>query len=128
MGVGLAFAIFVDATIIRGVLLPATMKLLGDWNWYLPRWLQWIPELDIEGDAAPRRSARAAAWAPRRPPPRRRSPTTTTTPSGPPPGGPLCACNEAIARPIYSNMPSAKTMLTVYQHQVPPRAARAWRA
>ena len=54
MGVGLAFAIFVDATIIRGVLLPATMKLLGDWNWYLPRWLQWIPELDIEGDSAPK--------------------------------------------------------------------------
>ncbi len=51
MGVGLAFAIFVDATIIRGVLLPATMKLLGDWNWYLPRWLQWIPELDHEGGA-----------------------------------------------------------------------------
>ncbi|HEY6886220.1 MAG TPA: MMPL family transporter [Solirubrobacter sp.] len=50
MGVGLAFAILVDATIIRGVLLPATMKLLGDWNWYLPRWLQWIPELDIEGN------------------------------------------------------------------------------
>jgi RND superfamily putative drug exporter len=39
MGVGLAFAILIDATIIRGVLLPATMKLLGDWNWYLPRWL-----------------------------------------------------------------------------------------
>ena len=59
MGVGLAFAIFVDATIIRGVLLPASMKLLGDWNWYLPRWLQWIPELDVEGtstkkDRAPR--------------------------------------------------------------------------
>jgi uncharacterized membrane protein YdfJ with MMPL/SSD domain len=52
MGVGLAFAIFVDATIIRGVLLPASMKLLGDWNWYLPRWLQWIPELDHEGGAA----------------------------------------------------------------------------
>jgi RND superfamily putative drug exporter len=49
MGLGLAFAIFVDATIIRGVLLPATMKVLGDWNWYLPRWLQWIPELDVEG-------------------------------------------------------------------------------
>jgi uncharacterized membrane protein YdfJ with MMPL/SSD domain len=50
MGVGLAFAILVDATIIRGVLLPASMKLLGDWNWYLPRWLQWIPELDVEGN------------------------------------------------------------------------------
>jgi RND superfamily putative drug exporter len=54
MGVGLAFAIFVDATIIRGVLLPASMKLLGDWNWYLPRWLQWIPELDVEGTKAER--------------------------------------------------------------------------
>jgi uncharacterized membrane protein YdfJ with MMPL/SSD domain len=39
MGIGLAFAILIDATIIRGVLLPATMKLLGDWNWYLPHWL-----------------------------------------------------------------------------------------
>jgi uncharacterized membrane protein YdfJ with MMPL/SSD domain len=44
MGVGLAAAILIDATIIRGVLLPATMKLLGDWNWYLPKWLGWIPE------------------------------------------------------------------------------------
>ena len=42
-GVGLAVAILLDATIIRAVLLPATMKLLGEWNWYLPRWLQWIP-------------------------------------------------------------------------------------
>jgi uncharacterized membrane protein YdfJ with MMPL/SSD domain len=54
MGVGLAFAILIDATIIRGVLLPATMKLLGDWNWYLPRWLRWIPELDIEGSSKPK--------------------------------------------------------------------------
>ena len=42
-GVGLAVAILIDATIIRGVLLPATMKLLGEWNWYLPRWLEWLP-------------------------------------------------------------------------------------
>ena len=57
MGVGLAFAILIDATIIRGVLLPASMKLLGDWNWYLPRWLEWLPELDHEGGGAekPRR-------------------------------------------------------------------------
>ena len=45
MGVGLAAAILIDATIIRAVLLPATMKLLGDWNWYLPNWLGWIPHL-----------------------------------------------------------------------------------
>jgi RND superfamily putative drug exporter len=45
MGVGLAVAILVDATVVRAVLLPATMKLLGDWNWYLPRWLEWLPHL-----------------------------------------------------------------------------------
>jgi RND superfamily putative drug exporter len=44
MGVGLAAAVLIDATIIRGVLLPATMKLLGDWNWYLPKSLGWLPE------------------------------------------------------------------------------------
>ena len=43
MGVGLAAAILIDATLIRAVLLPATMKLLGDWNWYLPSWLGWLP-------------------------------------------------------------------------------------
>ena len=42
-GVGLAAAVLIDATIIRAILLPATMKLLGDWNWYLPKWLEWIP-------------------------------------------------------------------------------------
>jgi uncharacterized membrane protein YdfJ with MMPL/SSD domain len=46
MGVGLAVAVIVDATIVRAVLLPAAMKLLGDWNWYLPRWLEWLPRLD----------------------------------------------------------------------------------
>jgi uncharacterized membrane protein YdfJ with MMPL/SSD domain len=45
-GVGLAAAILIDATIVRAVLLPATMKLLGAWNWYLPSWLEWLPRLD----------------------------------------------------------------------------------
>jgi len=45
MGVGLAVAVLIDATIVRAVLLPATMKLLGDWNWYLPRKLQRIPRI-----------------------------------------------------------------------------------
>jgi RND superfamily putative drug exporter len=45
MGVGLAVAVLIDATVIRGVLLPASMKLLGRWNWYLPRWLEWLPRL-----------------------------------------------------------------------------------
>jgi putative drug exporter of the RND superfamily len=48
LGVGLAVAVLLDATLIRGVLLPATMKLLGDWNWYLPRWLEWMPRLSAE--------------------------------------------------------------------------------
>ncbi len=48
MGVGLAVAVLIDATIVRAVLLPATMKLLGDWNWYMPRWLEWIPSLTPE--------------------------------------------------------------------------------
>jgi uncharacterized membrane protein YdfJ with MMPL/SSD domain len=53
MGVGLAVAVALDATVIRGVLLPASMKLLGDWNWWLPRHLRWLPEVSLEGDAAP---------------------------------------------------------------------------
>jgi anti-anti-sigma factor len=53
MGVGLALAVFIDATIVRAVLLPATMKLLGDWNWYLPSWLQWLPQVAVEPATAP---------------------------------------------------------------------------
>jgi putative drug exporter of the RND superfamily len=53
MGIGLAAAVLIDATIIRGVLLPATMKLLGDWNWYLPRKLGWLPKLDTEPEVVP---------------------------------------------------------------------------
>ena len=57
LGVGLALAILIDATVIRGILLPATMKLLGDWNWYMPRWLEWIPSLtpDRGEQGAPKR-------------------------------------------------------------------------
>jgi uncharacterized membrane protein YdfJ with MMPL/SSD domain len=51
MGIGLAAAVLIDATIVRAVLLPATMKLLGDWNWYLPRWLEWLPRLEHEPQA-----------------------------------------------------------------------------
>jgi MMPL family len=48
MGIGLAAAVLIDATIVRAVLLPASMKLLGDWNWYLPKWLEWLPRLETE--------------------------------------------------------------------------------
>jgi RND superfamily putative drug exporter len=64
MGVGLAVAVFLDATLIRGVLLPAAMKLLGDWNWYLPSWLEWLPRLTVEselGEEAPEAPAVPAA-------------------------------------------------------------------
>jgi uncharacterized membrane protein YdfJ with MMPL/SSD domain len=50
LGVGLAVAVLIDATIIRGLLLPATMKLVGRWNWYLPTWLQWLPHLNVEAE------------------------------------------------------------------------------
>ena len=50
-GVGLAAAILIDATLIRAVLLPASMKLLGDWNWYLPKWLEWLPHLEYDRPA-----------------------------------------------------------------------------
>ena len=46
MGIGLATAVLIDATLVRGVLLPASMKLLGDWNWYLPNWLRWLPKIE----------------------------------------------------------------------------------
>jgi RND superfamily putative drug exporter len=51
LGIGLAMAVLIDATVIRAVLLPATMKLLGDWNWYLPRWLEWLPHVTPESGA-----------------------------------------------------------------------------
>ena len=55
MGVGLAVAVLIDATIVRAVLLPATMKLLGDWNWYLPKRLDWLPRFDHEPQVEPAR-------------------------------------------------------------------------
>ena len=68
-GVGLATAILIDATIVRAVLLPASMKLLGDWNWYLPAWLQWLPRFE----AFTSRSRGRAQRSSRRPPPHRRA-------------------------------------------------------
>jgi uncharacterized membrane protein YdfJ with MMPL/SSD domain len=65
LGVGLAVAVLIDATIIRGVLLPAAMKLLGDWNWYLPKWLEWMPRVGPGAGSYPQPSeAPDAAPAP----------------------------------------------------------------
>ena len=54
LGVGLAVAVLIDATIVRAVLLPASMMLLGDRNWYLPGWLEWLPRLDHEAASKPK--------------------------------------------------------------------------
>jgi uncharacterized membrane protein YdfJ with MMPL/SSD domain len=63
LGFGLAVAVFLDATLVRAVLLPAAMKLLGDWNWYLPRSLQWLPSLvpEAQPEREPRHPARPVA-------------------------------------------------------------------
>jgi putative drug exporter of the RND superfamily len=67
MGFGIAVALLIDATIVRSVLVPASMKLLGRWNWYLPSWLEWLPDVHVEG-AEPRTSGSARrAPAPARP-------------------------------------------------------------
>jgi uncharacterized membrane protein YdfJ with MMPL/SSD domain len=52
MGFGLAIAVLLDATIVRSILVPSAMKLLDYRNWYLPKWLQWLPKLDVEGHEA----------------------------------------------------------------------------
>ena len=57
MGFGVAVSLLIDATLIRSVLVPASMKLLGEWNWYLPSWLRWLPRVSVEGrPAAPEAS------------------------------------------------------------------------
>jgi RND superfamily putative drug exporter len=54
-------ALLIDATIVRSVLVPASMKLLGRWNWYLPSWLGWLPDVNVEGAEPPTQgSARPA--------------------------------------------------------------------
>lgn len=49
MGFGLAIAVLLDATVVRSILVPASMRLLGEWNWYFPKWLEWVPNISVEG-------------------------------------------------------------------------------
>jgi uncharacterized membrane protein YdfJ with MMPL/SSD domain len=49
MGFGLGAAVLIDATLVRSVLVPASMKLLGNRNWYLPKWLGWLPKISVDG-------------------------------------------------------------------------------
>jgi RND superfamily putative drug exporter len=60
VGFGLAVAVILDATVIRSILVPASMELLGNWIWYLPSWLRWLPRLQVEG---PKRSGHAEEQA-----------------------------------------------------------------
>ena len=50
VGFGLAIAVFLDATLVRSVLVPASMEVLGKGNWYLPSWLGWLPDLRVEAE------------------------------------------------------------------------------
>jgi RND superfamily putative drug exporter len=63
MGFGLAAAVLIDATIVRSVLVPAAMELLGKRNWYLPRWLEWLPQIRVEGPQPDSEQGVAAAPA-----------------------------------------------------------------
>jgi RND superfamily putative drug exporter len=83
MGFGLAVAVLLDATLIRTIMVPAAMKLLGAWNWYLPRWLQWLPHLSIEG-------APQVGPAP--------APGPDGGPAGPPPSEPALGAVQAEER------------------------------
>jgi RND superfamily putative drug exporter len=65
MGFGLAVAVLLDATVVRCLLVPAAMKLLGDWNWYLPRWLAWLTNFSVEGERPRPAPPPAASQAPR---------------------------------------------------------------
>ena len=63
MGFGIAVALLIDATLIRSIVVPATMTLLGKWNWYLPSWLGWLPDVHVEGAESPRRESARPAHA-----------------------------------------------------------------
>ena len=88
-GVGLSIAILLDATIVRLVIVPSTMVLLGEWNWWLPRWLQWLPQVDLPDERAGE-PADDGASSPRR----RRPPDAAGRSNGLPPNAegssPLC--------------------------------------
>ena len=99
-GVGLAAAVLIDATLVRGVLLPATMKLLGEWNWYLPSWLEWLPK--GPGDRGLARAGRAAAPAER---PGRPEPARAAAGRGIGPEGQVFAVQPAVSADANSRGP-----------------------
>ena len=101
-GVGLATAILLDATIVRGVLLPASMKLLGDWNWYLPRWLEWLPRFDVS-ESEPPADPRPAPSPPR--------PRPIPTPGPDRPGGLTCERNPSMTATTPRQKPLTRSRI-----------------
>ena len=99
MGFGLAVAILLDATVVRTIIVPAAMELLGDWNWYLPRWLEWLPERE-------RRGARGRARAGRRARTRRRR--ERPAPAGPAPARRARTRAPAFPRTAPGGSPAAR--------------------
>ena len=122
-GIGLSIAILLDATIVRLVIVPATMVLLGEWNWWLPRWLQWLPRVDLPDE-------RAGATAPSGPPApaaepapaadRSRRAGRPTPPAFAPrgPGNVLLSCG-GVPGPFWRAAPR----VTERQHDGHPRSA-----
>ena len=82
MGFGLAIAVLMDATIVRSILVPATMRILGKWNWYFPTWLEWIPNISVGEGRADKARARKGA-KPRRIGPLAPVPAPVAVPNGP---------------------------------------------
>jgi RND superfamily putative drug exporter len=64
MGFGVAIALLLDATIVRSVLVPASMKLLGERNWFFPTWLNWLPDVHVEGHSPEEGDSQPAADKP----------------------------------------------------------------
>ncbi len=64
LGFGLAVAVFLDATIVRSVLVPAAMRLLGTANWWFPRWLSWLPDVRVEAGERPTEAGQTGGAAP----------------------------------------------------------------
>ena len=96
MGVGLAVAVLLDASIVRALLLPATMKLLGRYNWYLPRRLSWLPQVSSPAPPAP---------PPSPPPPAPPAPPAARPPKQPVPVGLRTEWLAAIGRTVPQSNP-----------------------
>ena len=104
---------------------PGHMKLLGDWNWYLPRWLQWIPELDVEGSIEPRSRTRRRL----RPGARRRpSHLDRIAQAARPRGGPFVCNQPGRAAYVHEHAQRQDHAPASTSARSPPRAARGWPA